>query len=125
MSKQIPKSLEDLGKDRLVTLVRLGAGIYGLEGLAKQNTLQLQNIFQFCYQGIVQIGTPPQNFKVIFDTGSSDLWVPTLGCMDRACMVNRFNSTRSSTYSSILVPPIFSIWYIDGAITGFCGMVSH
>lgn len=120
MSKQIPQSLEDLDKDRLVTLVRLDAGI---NGLAKQNTLQLQNIFQFCYQGIVQIGTPPQNFKVIFDTGSSDLWVPTIGCTDRACMVNRFNLTRSSTYNPILVPPTFNLWYVDGAIKGFCGRV--
>merc|ERR1719235_1371218 len=50
------------------------------------------------YFGIVSVGTPPQKFKVVFDTGSGNLLLPSTQCSDKACMKHqRFNASRSSS----------------------------
>ncbi|CAF0945794.1 unnamed protein product, partial [Didymodactylos carnosus] len=76
-------------------------------------TVPLTNYFDTYWYGTIGIGTPPQYFDVDFDTGSSDLWVPSIACVSSACKsLTRYRSSASST--AVLTGVPFSILYGDG-----------
>uniref|UniRef100_A0A4X1TNU4 Pregnancy-associated glycoprotein 2-like n=1 Tax=Sus scrofa TaxID=9823 RepID=A0A4X1TNU4_PIG len=80
----------------------------------------LRNYLDMVYVGNITIGTPPQQFSVVFDTGSADLWVPSVYCKSKACVTHRsFNPSHSSTFR---LPGInFELKYGSGKISGFLG----
>lgn len=70
------------------------------------------------FYGPITIGTPPQPFNVIFDTGSSNLWVASSECTQLACdLHNKYNHGASSTYQPN--GTVFNIDYASGPVSGF------
>jgi hypothetical protein len=54
--------------------------------------------FDASYTGTLSMGTPAQEFEVILDTGSSDLWLADSECASQTCQgISSFNEGASST----------------------------
>nr|XP_044606073.1 pepsin A-like [Equus asinus] len=87
------------------------------EAATLADTEGLENYMDEEYFGTISIGTPAQEFTVIFDTGSSNLWVPSTYCSSLACSDhNHFNPEDSSTYEA--TSESISITYGTGSMTG-------
>ncbi|XP_078512426.1 pepsin A-like [Lissotriton helveticus] len=75
------------------------------------------NYLDVVYYGTISIGTPPQAFRVMFDTGSSNLWVPSTDCKSPACNNHwRFDSASSSTFKSNNIQSVLP--YGMGSVSG-------
>ncbi|KAF8609037.1 acid protease [Ceratobasidium sp. AG-I] len=66
------------------------------------------------YYATINVGTPPQSYAVILDTGSSDMWLQSTTCVQ--CTGKTFDPASSSSLSNSSTP--FSISYGIGSAKG-------
>ena len=88
----------------------------------KEENVIIKDYSNAQYYGVVEIGSPPQEFTVIFDTGSSNLWVPKVNCKNCGYwFINggkkKYDEAKSSTFQKD--GGDFHIQYGSGSVEGF------
>jgi len=91
---------------------------FGKYRLGAPHAEVIQDFQNALYYGEVSVGTPGQTERVIFDTGSSNLWVPITapaGAMSK----HIYKPSSSSTH--VASDKVFKIMYGSGPVSGhFC-----
>lgn len=86
-------------------------------GLGDIPSVSLTDVGDSEYFGEVAIGSPSQKFQVIYDTGSSNLWVPSKSCTNCKHGSAAYDSTKSTTFTKD--GQSFALQYGTGSCTGF------
>ncbi|XP_040018008.2 gastricsin [Gasterosteus aculeatus] len=95
------KSMREALRDKGIVLPYQDPALkYQADEFAGSASMYINNYADTTYYGAISIGTPPQSFQVLFDTGSANLWVDSVYCNTQACNTHtKFNPQQSSTYS--------------------------
>jgi hypothetical protein len=111
-------SLEDLMMQDMIEVDKRRV----LIGDARPSNEVIKDYGNAQYYGTIGVGTPAQSFKVIFDTGSSNLWVPdeTCPCGRIIGHKEKFHASKSSTY--VEDGSVFQIRYGSGPVSGRFGV---
>ncbi|KAF4547470.1 Vacuolar protease A-like protein [Elsinoe fawcettii] len=84
----------------------------------KGHPVPVDNFLNAQYFSEIAIGNPPQEFKVVLDTGSSNLWIPSSDCTSIACYLHsKYDHSDSSSYKKN--GSDFAIRYGSGAVEGY------
>lgn len=84
-----------------------------IENLEGESDVVISDYQNAQYYGEIQMGTPGQTFQVIFDTGSSNLWVPNQKFGSHAV----YDHTKSSSY--VKNGTTFNVRYGSGPVSGY------
>lgn len=85
-------------------------------GMLGDNPVPVHDYQNAQYYGPISVGNPPQEFNMIFDTGSSNLWIPSASCKNCGSHPT-YDSSQSSTYQKNGTE--FAIQYGSGPVSGF------
>ena len=116
VNKQAMATLESIGSE----ITQMGQFYMGYSAQHQHAApgVPLTNYMNAQYFGTIHLGTPAQPFKVIFDTGSSNLWVPSKKCRSITCWRHkRYDATKSTTH--VANGTQFAIKYGTGAASGY------
>jgi cathepsin D len=92
------------------------ASKYAPSLVTDSGTVDLYNFDDTQYYGQIALGNPQQEFLVLFDTGSSNFWVPSSNCSNCGAH-NKYEATDSSTYQPN--GTTFEIKYGTGSLKGY------
>lgn len=85
--------------------------------IQKEVHLTLANIKNTQYIGKIGVGTPPQSLNVIFDTGSTNLWVTSVQCLSKYCKNNeKYDNSLSTSHESLDID--LEVEFGTGAVKG-------
>jgi len=98
-------------------LARAAKGLKPSFRVSEEGSIVINDYENSQYYGEIALGTPEQKFNVIFDTGSSDLWVAGSKCDDSCGRHAKYTAEESSTYKANNT--IFHIEYGSGPVSGY------
>jgi len=90
-------------------------GTANVASFGEEHTIVINNYQDAQYYGEVTVGTPPQTMEVVYDTGSSNLWVPNKKPFLSSHKI--YEHDKSSTY--VANGTVFKIQYGSGPVSGF------
>jgi len=94
---------EATGRSSSLSSSSLRSGAGGRIAAAGLSVLSMEVVHKTAYWGTVTVGTPAQEFKVIFDTGSGNLILPSVGCDMPGCDTHKKYNAADSTSSAKVV----------------------
>lgn len=110
---RMPLTRHEKTFDQVVTSIQARTALLGASVNASAFPLPVHDFQDVSYTCTIQVGTPGQTAEVLFDTGSSNLWVPD----KRFGSHNVYDHAASSTYKAN--GKDFNIQYGSGPVAGF------